>query len=107
MKELWQSFVRGLERTLGIAQVRRYIPTPAEDMEAVEAEIQEAVELTLPTWDDDTKYEDQGEPVELPRDSVISPRRWMHPDGKIVSEAYSDEAVDLLLHNPEEYMRLR
>jgi hypothetical protein len=45
--------------------------------------------------------------VELERDSPIAPRRWRGPTGAISQEAYSDDAVRLLLNDPEEYFRLR
>lgn len=43
MKHLWRAFWRGFGNTLGIAPVRRYVPSPAEELEAARADLRAAI----------------------------------------------------------------
>ncbi len=45
------------------------------------------------------------EGIELPRRNDLAPRRWLMPDGAIVSEAINLNAVELLKSDPDEYFR--
>lgn len=43
MRDAWRAFWQGFGNTLGIAPVRRYVPTPAEELEAASAEVRAAI----------------------------------------------------------------
>lgn len=43
MTTMRSAFWRGVCNTLGIAQIRRYVPTPTEEMEAARAKLRAAI----------------------------------------------------------------
>ena len=120
MRKLWIAFMRGISSTLGVAQVRWYIPTPAEEMEAVAAEVRDATasvdaetgRFTCCGTDalSAEPFHAAGCPncgaVELPRAHRLAPRSWQMPDGTIIADADNREAVELLKSDPDEFFRI-
>ena len=87
VKAAWRAFWRGFSNTFGVFPVVRYVETPEESLLAVRKELREAIELA--------------------RRHDMAPRRWLLPNGDVVGEAISREAVDLMRDDPVEYWRRR
>lgn len=96
MRELLRRFWHGFSSTLGIAQVRRHVESPAESFEAVGNDVHSATQEVV----------DEDGSVELPRRHPFDTRRWRMPDGSIVFEAYNPEAIELLKTDPDEFFRI-